>query len=304
MAIGVYFMTSIDENSTEYISPFSSKEEVITAYQAGALSPRQLVNVRFEGSGALVKTTAGRILFNELMPEGWDFLNEPIPSKIIGAIFERSAKELPVERVALMIDAIKNFGFAAMTTSGLSFAVSDNEVYKDKEVIISAGNKKAKEIEDNYRLGLITNEERRKLTIDMWMTTTDELAEKTWSTFSIDNPIRTIIDTGGGRINKNTIKQLSAMRGIGVDPLGNFVELPTKSNYREGLTIFEYVTAIRGSRKGLTDTALRTADAGYLTRRLVDVSHDCIVRSLDCGNTEGLEIFSEGLRANQFAGRP
>lgn len=302
MAIGVYFMTSIDENSTEYSSPFSSKEEVITAYQTGVISPRQLVNVRFEGSDTLVKTTAGRILFNELLPEGWDFLNEPVPSKTIGAIFERSAKELPVERVALMIDAIKNFGFAAMTTSGLSFAVSDNEVYVDKDMIIAAGNKRAKEIEDNYRLGLITNEERRKLTIEMWMEVTEDLSEKTWDAFSPDNPIRTIINAGGGRASKSTVKQLSAMRGINVDPLGNFVELPTKSNFRQGLSIFEYVTAIRGSRKGLTDTALRTADAGYLTRRLVDVSHDVIIRTEDCGTTQGLEIRANE-RSNVFAGR-
>ncbi|MEK7524843.1 MAG: DNA-directed RNA polymerase subunit beta' [Patescibacteria group bacterium] len=304
MGIGIYLITSLDETVPAFTSPLSGREEAITAYQNGAIKLRQGIKLRLNPDDtALTDSTVGRILFNQILPEGWQFINESMPSRSLSNLFEKAIKELDNERVVKLIDDIKNLGFEVVTISGLSFSISDNELFAGKAAIIEEGNQKAKEIEDNYRLGLITNEERKKLAIDMWMQTTEELAEKTWATFSLDNPIRTIIDTGGGRINKNTIKQLSAMRGIGVDPLGNFVELPTKSNYREGLTIFEYVTAIRGSRKGLTDTALRTADAGYLTRRLVDVSHDCIVRSLDCGNTEGLEIFSEGLRANQFAGR-
>ena len=304
MGIGIYLITSLDVTVPAFTSPLSGREEAITAYQNGRLKLRQGIKLRLNPDDtALTDSTVGCILFNQILPEGWQFINESMPSRSLSNLFEKAIKELDNERVVKLIDDIKNLGFEVVTISGLSFSISDNELFAGKEAIIEEGNKKAKEIEDNYRLGLITNEERKKLAIDMWMQTTEELAEKTWATFSLDNPIRTIIDTGGGRINKNTIKQLSAMRGIGVDPLGNFVELPTKSNYREGLTIFEYVTAIRGSRKGLTDTALRTADAGYLTRRLVDVSHDCIVRSLDCGNTEGLEIFSEGLRANQFAGR-
>ena len=304
MGIGIYLITSLDVTVPAFTSPLSGREEAITAYQNGRLKLRQGIKLRLNPDDtALTDSTVGRILFNQILPEGWQFINESMPSRSLSNLFEKAIKELDNERVVKLIDDIKNLGFEVVTISGLSFSISDNELFAGKEAIIEEGNKKAKEIEDNYRLGLITNEERKKLAIDMWMQTTEELAEKTWATFSLDNPIRTIIDTGGGRINKNTIKQLSAMRGIGVDPLGNFVELPTKSNYREGLTIFEYVTAIRGSRKGLTDTALRTADAGYLTRRLVDVSHDCIVRSLDCGNTEGLEIFSAGQRPNQFAGR-
>lgn len=302
MAIGVYFMTSVDDKAPVANSPFSSPTEAITAYETGRISARQLIDVRFPDQQTLTKTTVGRLLFNELLPAGWDFVNEAVPSKTIGLLFEKAIKELPVEQVGAMSDAIKNFGFASMTTSGISFAVSDNEMYHDKDKVISQGNVKAKEIEDNYRLGLITNEERRKLTIEMWMDVTEDLSEKTWNAFSADNPIRVIINAGGGRASKGTVKQLSAMRGIGVDPLGNFVELPTKSNYREGLTIFEYVTAIRGDRKGLTDTALRTADAGYLTRRLVDVSHDVIIRTQDCGTTEGLEIRAKD-RGNIFANR-
>jgi len=303
MGIGIYLISSVDVTLTAHSSPFASREEAITAHQNGRLKLRQPIKVRLNPEDTtLTETTVGRILFNQILPEDWSFNNEAMPARALSNLFEKAIKELDNERVVKLVDDIKNLGFDVITTSGLSFSISDNELFSGKEEILQGGNLKAKEIEDNYRLGLITNEERKKLTIDMWMTTTDELAEKTWSTFSIDNPIRTIIDTGGGRINKNTIKQLSAMRGIGVDPMGNFVELPTKSNYREGLSIFEYVTAIRGSRKGLTDTALRTADAGYLTRRLVDVSHDVIVRADDCGETEGLEIRSD-YRGAQFAAR-
>ena len=303
MGIGIYLISSVDVTLTAHSSPFASREEAITAHQNGRLKLRQPIKVRLNPEDTtLIETTVGRILFNQILPEDWSFNNEAMPARALSNLFEKAIKELDNERVVKLVDDIKNLGFDVITTSGLSFSISDNELFSGKEEILQGGNLKAKEIEDNYRLGLITNEERKKLTIDMWMTTTDELAEKTWSTFSIDNPIRTIIDTGGGRINKNTIKQLSAMRGIGVDPMGNFVELPTKSNYREGLSIFEYVTAIRGSRKGLTDTALRTADAGYLTRRLVDVSHDVIVRADDCGETEGLEIRAD-YRGAQFAAR-
>ncbi|OGD71679.1 DNA-directed RNA polymerase subunit beta' [Candidatus Collierbacteria bacterium RIFCSPLOWO2_01_FULL_50_23] len=303
MGIGIYLISSVDVTIPAHTSPFAGREEAITAHQNDIIKLRQAIKIRLNPEDTvLTDSTVGRILFNQILPEEWKFNNEAMPAKALSNLFEKAIKELDNDRVVKLIDDIKNLGFEVITTSGLSFSISDNELYSGKEDILEDGNKKAKEIEDNYRLGLITNEERKKLTIDMWMATTEELAEKTWTTFSVDNPIRTIIDTGGGRINKNTIKQLSAMRGIGVDPMGNFVELPTKSNYREGLSIFEYVTAIRGSRKGLTDTALRTADAGYLTRRLVDVSHDVIIRADDCGETEGLEIRSD-IRGAQFAAR-
>ncbi len=303
MGIGVYYVTSKDENLPVHTSPFADSDEAITAYQNGRIALRQGINVRLSENSPIVATTVGRILFNQVLPEHWDFINEGLPSRAVADLFDRAIKELDNDRVIRLIDDVKSLGFGASTISGLSFSISDNELFDGKDKIIEEGNRKAKEIEDSFRMALLTNEERKRLTIDMWMQVTDDLAEKTWNSFSKDNPIRLIIETGGGRINKNTVKQLSAMRGINVDPTGNFVELPTKSNFREGLSIFEYVTAIRGSRKGLTDTALRTADAGYLTRRLVDVSHDIIIRSDDCGNEEGLEVRTDSLRGNLFTAR-
>ncbi len=304
MAIGVYYLTSIDTKLSMYPSPFSSPTEAITAHGAGLLNARQPIMVRMLPTDTkLFETTVGRIIFNKILPKKWGFVNHNLPRKEISAMFHRAIKELDLRRVVRLIDAVKDIGFDYSTTSGLSFAISDNEMYSGKDAFIEAGNVKAKEIEENYNSGLITNEERRKLTIQMWMDTADELAELTWQEFSEDNPVRLIIDTGMGRITKNTIKQLSAMRGIGVDPLGNMVELPTKGNFRQGLSIFEYVNSIRGSRKGLTDTALRTADAGYLTRRLVDVSHDAILRAEDCGTDEFVTIAVDDSRGKIFEKR-
>jgi len=176
----------------------------------------------------------------------------------------------------------------------------------EKDAIIMVANKKAEEVQQNYLDGLITAEERRRMTFQIWMDTTDDVAEKTWDSYSEKNAVKVMINSGGTRASKDQVKQLAAMRGLVVDPLGKIVEMPTKSNFRQGLSIFEYVTSARGSRKGLTDSALKTADAGYLTRRLVDVSHDVIIRMDDCGTQKGLEIRREprtAIFANRITGR-
>lgn len=295
MAVGTYYLTSIDSNLSSYIFPFTSTKEAINAYETGKIQMRQPIMVRFDKKiTKLTETTVGRIIFNKILPKQWEFINTGLTRKETRKLFQRAIDELEPEEIVKLIDAVKELAFEAGTISGLSFAISDNEMYTHKKEVVSVANQKAKEIEENFKLGLITNEERKKLTIQMWMETANELADKTWESYSKDNPVRLFIETGMGRITPNTVKQLSAMRGINVDPMGNLVELPTKGNFREGLSIFEYVTAIRGSRKGLTDTALRTADAGYLTRRLVDVSHDAIIRTEDCGTKNFLEIKGDG----------
>ena len=294
MAVGVYYLTSIDETLTPYKYPFGSKTEAITAYQNKVIEVRQPIDVRLDPEKMeMTNTTVGRIIFNEILPKEWEFQNKSLTGKEISAFFTRAIKTVDTKRVVKLIDAVKSIGFEYATISSFSFAISDNEVFPQKAELIAAGNKKAEEIEENYKLGLITNSERSKLTINMWRETAADLAEKTWQTFSKTNPIRLVIDSASGRVTKNSIEQLSAMRGLIADPLGNLIELPIKGNFREGLSIFEYVTSIRGSRKGLTDTALRTADAGYLTRRLVDVSHDAVIRAEDCGTDEFITIFAE-----------
>ena len=300
MALGVYYLTGDDVRIEPSDSVFSDKNEAIQAFQNGDVELRQKVTVRIDGE--LVDTTAGRILFNEVLPKHFDFVNEPVTSSVIKDLFKKAYISEPTEEVVRMIDAIKNLGFYGGTVSGLSFGIFDSKIHPEKGRIIKEADLKVAGHEQNFAMGLITAEEKRRLSQEVWIETTEELADLTWELLDESSPIRVVIDAKVGRASRDQVKQLAAIRGLVVDPLGKIVELPIKSNFREGLSVFEYVTSSRGSRKGLTDTALKTADAGYLTRRLVDVTHDVIVRKDDCGTQEGIRIKSSN-RTPAFASR-
>lgn len=297
MALGVYYFTSLDERIPASETNFGDKSEAIFAYQAEKISLRQKIRVRIDNE--MQDTTVGRILFNELLPEGFKFVNENIASGKIKDIVIDAYSRVTRERLVELIDAIKNLGFIGGTISGLSFAVSDAAIFDGKGKIIKRADKKVDEVEKSFGQGLITNEEKKRSIQQIWIETTEEIADKTWEIIPMDSPIRMVIDAKVGRTSRDQIKQLAGMRGLVVDPLGKIVELPVKSNFREGLSVFEYVASGRGSRKGLTDTALKTADAGYLTRRLVDVTHDVLVREEDCGTKEGL-LIKKSLRTPSF----
>lgn len=307
MVMGCYYITSLDSKADPVESIFASPQEAELAFQTGKIGLRQAIEVRVpdkvNGQNKIITSSVGRLRFNEVVPEKLGFINEPINAGMVKQIVRRAIKHYETDRVVDLIDAVKNLGFWGATISGLSVSVSDNVMIEDKPEMIKAANKRAEEVQENFEMGLITADERRRLTQEIWMETTDEIADKTWEQFSEDNAVKIIIDSGGTRASKDQVKQLGAMRGLVVDPLGKIVELPTKSNFREGLSIFEYVTSSRGSRKGLTDSALKTADAGYLTRRLVDVAHDAIIRELDCGTEEHLLIEAKGPRAQHFGKR-
>ncbi len=305
MAMGAYYMTSVDTSLPVAPTIFASDIEAERAYQSGKITQRQLIKVRLNltGKPEIVETTVGRIQFNAVLPSFLGFMNAPITAGVIKDLVKKAIATLSSDEVMHLIDSVKNLGFAAATYSGLSVAVSDCQMIEQKDDIVEAANKKAEEIEESYANGLITLDEKRRLTQQVWLETTDDIAEKTWAALREDNAVKIMINSGGTRASKDQVKQLGAMRGLVVDPLGKIVDMPTKSNFREGLTIFEYVTSARGSRKGLTDSALKTADAGYLTRRLVDVAHEAIIREEDCQTTEGLEIIREGTREKMFKNR-
>lgn len=290
MALGMYFLTSVDESLPVLNRVFSSTNEAMHAFQIGKISRRQLIKVRLDEKTGIIETTVGRLAFNEILPAGLPFMNESVTAKVIKTLVTQAISTQTQEEVARLIDAIKNQGFMGATESGLSVSVTDCEMLDEKDEIIEGANKQAEEIQDQYLNGFISLEERKRLTFDLWMKTTDTVAEKTWDSYDENNAVKVMINSGGTRASKDQVKQLAAMRGLVVDPLGNIVEMPTKSNFRQGLSIFEYVTSARGSRKGLTDSAIKTADAGYLTRRLVDVAHDVIIRLEDCGTTKGVFI--------------
>lgn len=293
MALGIYYLTSIEREggrAGERERIFAAPSEAILAYQTNKIKLREEIRVRIKKMKKIVKTSVGRILFNAVLPEGLGFVNKSVTAGIIKDLITTALNICSRQELVRLIDDLKNLGFETATISGLGVAVFDCKMIPEKEAIIEKTNKRVKETEKNFKNGLITASEKSRLFNNAWMEATEEIADKTWESFEEENPVKIIVDSGGTRASRDQIKQLSAMRGLVVDPLGNIVELPTKSNFREGLSIFEYVTSTRGSRKGLTDSALKTADAGYLTRRLIDVAHDVIVREKDCGTKEEVEI--------------
>jgi len=300
MALGVYYLTNADSRMPAKETVYSDTEEAMLAFQSGSVELRQLITVRMEGKH--VETTIGRILFNEVLPEGFAYVNESVTSAIIKKLFTMAFRSSNKDAVVVMIDAIKELGFYGGTISGLSYGIFDSKVLPEKGKILQEADKKVAAKEEEFALGLITPEEKRRLSQEIWIETTEELADKTWDLLEDTNPIKIISDAKVGRVSRDQIKQLAAIRGLVVDPLGKIVELPIKSNFKEGLSVFEYVTSSRGSRKGLTDTALKTADAGYLTRRLVDVAHDVIIRAEDCGAKDGLLIRKDN-RTERFVDR-
>ncbi|EKE04905.1 MAG: hypothetical protein ACD_19C00429G0065 [uncultured bacterium] len=300
MALGVYYLTSIDTKLTLDKTTFSDKDEAVLAHQNERIELRQPILVRIDGK--IIETTVGRIYFNEILPPVFDFVNESCTSSVIKKLFSVAYSKCDSATVVLMIDAVKNLGFSYGTVSGISFGVFDAVLLPEKGKLIKEAEGKVSDIDVNFNQGLITLEEKKRMKQEIWLDVSEDIADKTWALMTPTNPIRVVIDAKVGRASRDQVKQLSAMRGLVVDPLGKIVELPIKSNFREGLSVFEYVTSSRGSRKGLTDTAIKTADAGYLTRRLVDVSHDLIIRLVDCETKEGL-IIRKADRPSVFTNR-
>ncbi len=315
MAVGCYYITSVRsqdllKESTEGLKDltiFSDKNEAELAYLAGKIELRELIAVRIKGE--IIKTTFGRIWFNKIIPSEFSFINEPMAgSKALNDLVVKSLEISGRIKTVKLIDSLKEIGFKGFTLSGISLSMEDCGYLPGKDKIITEANKQVAEIEDNYKMGLISNDEKKRLSQNLWLEKTEEIAEKTWATLDVDSPIRIVSNAGIKRASKDQIKQLSGMRGLMVDPTGKIVQLPTKSNFREGLSVFEYVTGARGTRKGLADTALKTADAGYLTRRLVDAAHISIIRQDDCGTEkfitiEGIEKGRERYFGRRILGR-
>ncbi len=306
MALGCYYITSID---TQYITkkdseikPFATEEEVLNAYYFDKIKLREPILVKM--ADTTVKTTAGRIFFNQVLPEELKFLNQEFKAVDLKNLVVKAMKIFDNQRVGELIDSLKEIGFWGATISGgLSLSIFDCQMSPEKAKIIEETENKIEDVEKNYEQGLLTLEEKRRYSNNLWIDTTERLADITWAGLDEENSIKIAIKSGGPRASKEQLKQLAAIKGLVVDPLGKIIEIPTKSNYREGLSIFEYVISARGARKGLTDSALKTADAGYLTRRLVDVSHDMIVKEDDCKVTDGLSITIFGDRGEKFKER-
>jgi len=301
MALGIYYLTTTDENLKLCEAIFRNDNEVVLAHSAAKIEIRQKIKMKKDSK--IIETTAGRVLFNLQLPAKIPFINEPTGAGGIKKIISQSIDEITEEEVAGIIDRLKDLGFYGASFSGLSVSVFDCMIVDQKQQIINQAEKEVEKIEKNFNLGLITKEEARRLSQEVWLSTTNELADLTWKNLPFDNSIRIISDSGGSRATAEQIKQLAAIRGLVTDPSGRIVSLPIKSNFREGLSAFEYFTSARGARKGLADRAIKTAESGYLTRRLVDVAHDAIIRMEDCKTKEGIKVSKDDKRQAQFTAR-
>lgn len=299
MLLGFFLLTDMVEVAKPKV--VGTFEDAIRSYQRGILPITEQIIVR--GKGQTWKTTVGRILFNSVLPADYEFVNERVDSGIVGKIVDKvkAHYELPV--VVKLLDDLKELGFKYATDLGFSFAMEDCYVDYDLKTKIAEMEEKDKQLQENYLQGLITEDEKNKLSTDMWNDFADESGEEAWKLLDKNNSVYEMIQSGanGGKIQA---RQILTLKGMVRDSSGNWVPLPIKGNFRDGLDGFEYFVAANSGRKGIADRSLRTSSSGYLTRKLVDVAHEVIVRAEDCGyDGVGLRIGREDNRRLSFADR-
>jgi DNA-directed RNA polymerase subunit beta' len=274
MALGVYYITASGEEK-DTIRFFSHPNDAIGTYNIGEISLHETIKVIINDK--LVTTTVGRLFFNETLPQGYEYVNKQLTKKDIGAISANILENFGNKASVDFLDNIESLGFKFATHSGVSVGMEDFVISPKKDELLKEVEKKEDQLTMDYYSGLITESEKKRLSEQMWMDLIEKVAEETWDYYkkTNNNNLVTLQESGALPV-QNPIRQISGIRGLILDPLGNIVELPLRSNYKEGLTTLEYFVAARGTRKGLADTALRTAESGYLTRRLVDVAQDVI----------------------------
>jgi len=285
--LGSYYLTMERSGAFGKGKIFKDYDEAVLAYETKAVHLQARIKVRREG--ALLETTVGRLIFNSVIPPEIGFFNEVIGKKGLGDIVAKTYRRCGYEATASLLDGLKNQGFKFSTRAGITVGLTDITAPRDKMEILTKADKAVAKTEQQYRRGLITDEERYNLVIDTWSKATITVTQALMDNLDPFNPVY-MMATSGARGNIQQLRQLAGMRGLMADPSGRTIELPIKANFREGLTVLEYFISSHGARKGLADTALRTADSGYLTRRLVDVSQDVIVREKDCGTMTGILV--------------
>ncbi|MFQ5648377.1 MAG: DNA-directed RNA polymerase subunit beta' [bacterium] len=298
IVLGIYYLTKSINGALGEGMIFSSTDEVLIAYHDDKLALHAKIKVRINGK--LVETTAGRVIFNEVLPEKTEFVNELLTKKRLEDIAAEVYKRLGNQKSAIFLDDLKELGFTYAMKSGVTVGIEDVRIPEEKQSLLQTAVKKVNTIQGQYENGVITDGERYNKIIDIWTHTTSDVAEKLFSNLEKDrsgfNPIYMMADSGA-RGSKEQIRQLAGMRGLMAKPqkkmtgqMGEIIENPITANFREGLSVLEYFISTHGARKGLADTALKTADAGYLTRRLVDVAQDIIITEYDCTTILGIRI--------------
>ncbi len=313
MILGSYYLTMFKEGDIGEGKIFTDYNEAYHAYVNGVISLHSYIylpnleqqwntiwgedykEVEFakkeNGKYALTKTTLGRLIYNNEipMPREMGYFNGVVDKKVLGTIVDRCYRRMGMSYTAILLDGVKALGYKYSTKAGISIGIEDIQVPPAKKPIMETADKDVVNIENLYRQGLITEDERYQKSIDIWTKATDDVTKALMTTLDKFNPIYMMANSGA-RGNVQQIRQLAGARGLMADPSGRIIDLPIKSNFREGLSVLEFFISSHGARKGLADTALRTADSGYLTRRLVDVAQEVIVREDDCGDTIGVWV--------------
>jgi DNA-directed RNA polymerase subunit beta' len=309
MVLGLYYLTiAIEEDVKDEETPaFSSVNEAVLALDRG-YSLQRPVRIRLEGKKLpdemlpegwdpktangrtpVIRTTIGRVLFNHAFPDDFEYRNQPVLKSDIARFVDQTVHDYDRAQVEQTLDNLKNLGFHYATRAGVTIGVEDVTTPPSKAKILDEHEKRAQKVEQQYRKGIITDDERRQELIEIWTQATDEVKDAMEAQFTPTNPIFMMANSGA-RGNIMQIRQLAGMRGLVANPKGEIIPRPIKSNFREGLSVLEYFISTHGARKGLADTALRTADSGYLTRRLVDVAQELIIREDDCGSDRSIPV--------------
>jgi DNA-directed RNA polymerase subunit beta' len=309
ITLGCYYLTAEPRTpmpaDVKTLKLFGSKTEVIFAFDDGGLSTHErirLANPDFgkpsvfgDANRKIIETTTGRVVFSEIWPEELGFPNKPVKKSELGDLIWRCYKVCGHDKTVTMLDKLKELGFREATKAGVSIGIDDMIIPVEKDQEIEAAQKQIKEVEKQYRKGVITPGERYNKIIDIWTHCTDQISNVMFDTLKKNqgkkeyNPVYLMVDSGA-RGNRQQVRQLAGVRGLMAKPSGDIIEKPILSNFREGLTVLEYFISTHGARKGLADTALKTADSGYMTRKLVDVAQDVIIREQDCGTTNGIWV--------------
>lgn len=292
IVLGCYFITSFKDDARGEGKIFKDNEEALISYQLNRVNLGAKIKVIVNNK--LIETSIGRIIFNEALPADFKFINEVMTQKSIKKIISDCYFQYGPEKTVHLLDKIKQIGFDYATESGISIAIDDINVPSQKESLIKEAEEQIEEIRLQYKRGLLTDYEKYLRTLEVWMAVKDKIGQALEGSLDKHSPIYSIISSGA-RGSIDQVVQLGGMKGLVVNPAGDIIQLPIISSFKEGFDVLEYFISTHGSRKGKSDTALRTSDSGYLTRRLVDVAQDTIVSEEDCGSTEGLIVYKEGI---------
>ncbi|MEK7631119.1 MAG: DNA-directed RNA polymerase subunit beta' [Patescibacteria group bacterium] len=298
MVLGCYWLTSIKDGAKGEGKLFASKNEAILAHDMDDIDLRAKVRVFSHmeaGAAQYLETSVGRMIFNIAIPNDFGFINEKLGKKQLGKLIGKLLRKYGQAALPPILDKIKDIGFSSITKSGMSWGMDDLRVPPEKDAIVKAANKEVEVIAEQYANGLLTEEERYKKVIEVWSRVKHEVSQFIPQAVEPNGSVFSMVDAGA-RGSWDSVSQMAGMKGLLRNPSGRIIELPVLSNYKEGFSALEYFISTHGARKGTADTALKTAVAGYLTRRLVDVSQDIIIAESDCGTEEGITVIKEDLK--------